>query len=463
VRHGFRVDQQMQHTASTAAHPLQQAAAPPLPAHGGVEGAAERNMLWVAAGMVVIVAVKVHEFLPQTAVLRPGLLLSAFATLMLFSSPRLRRAFEGRTPRLLGWYCVLAIVGVPFAFYPTLAVMTLQKLLPAALVAIVVMACSPTRRSLRTLLAVFVMSAALYAFLTVNFGHVNAAGRVQLVRGGSYDVNDSASIMAAAAVLGAGLFLTGRGMAKIAFGAAIPVVLTALAISGSRGGALALFGGIAAFVYATRGRMRSTVVTVSLAVLAATWVIGGADFQERMGTLRSVEDDYNLYADEGRKAVWTRGIGYIIRNPVFGVGIGNYSEAEGAYLAGQGRRGKWSSAHSAYIQSFAELGVPGGLVFLALLFGASRSAFRLQNHPDRDFRVLGAALFAGVWTFGVGGIFLSHAFIPFFFFIIGISALAESTMRRELGLGRSHLVNTPQRQVPRRVAPQRRTRAVQHR
>ena len=66
-----------------------------------------------------------------------------------------------------------------------------------------------------------------------------------------------------------------------------------------------------------------SVVAASLAIAAPQ------GYWEQMGTLTSLEEDYNWDAESGRREVWIRGMGYMLSRPIFGIGLGNFGRAEG--------------------------------------------------------------------------------------------------------------------------------------
>jgi O-antigen ligase len=71
---------------------------------------------------------------------------------------------------------------------------------------------------------------------------------------------------------------------------------------------------------------------------------------------------------EARMQLWRRTVRMIADHPAGGVGLGNFQEVfESRYnpeLNGDGRRGV--HAHNLWLQQFAELGLPGGAIYVAL-------------------------------------------------------------------------------------------------
>src|SRR4029077_16062919 len=104
---------------------------------------------------------------------------------------------------------------------------------------------------------------------------------------------------------------------------------------------------------------------VLVTAVVAAIVVGTASSQywEQMGTIVS-DTDYNRTEESGRMQIWARGLGYMLENPLFGVGPNNFQTAEGTlspYAERQqfGVGVRWNAAHNSYIQVGAELGVVG--------------------------------------------------------------------------------------------------------
>src|SRR5258708_33328068 len=93
-----------------------------------------------------------------------------------------------------------------------------------------------------------------------------------------------------------------------------------------------------------------------------------------MGTITS-KDDYNHTSETGRMQIWSRGIGYMLANPLLGVGPNNFPAAEGTLspLAERQQYGigvRWNAAHNSFVQIGAELGLPGLTLFVAVIASA---------------------------------------------------------------------------------------------
>lgn len=122
----------------------------------------------------------------------------------------------------------------------------------------------------------------------------------------------------------------------------------------------------------------------------------------------------------------------MLRNPLFGVGAGNFPTAEGtisvvARNAPIGKGVKWYEAHNSFVQVGAELGVPGLLLFVAMLASAFRMLAVVRRTVQRSTRdrspppaALAETLQASLVGYVVGGFFLSLAYRDLLLVLLGI-------------------------------------------
>jgi O-antigen ligase len=244
-----------------------------------------------------------------------------------------------------------------------------------------------------------------------------------------------------------GLYLlhTGRRPLARVF-AAISLTILALAFvrTGSRGGFIALVA-VAAFVV-----LRYTAVAlrwrVGATAIVALVVLGTASDQywKQMGTIMS-DADYNRTEETGRMQIWRRGVGYMLRNPVFGVGPNNFQAAEGMLspIAQRQQLGvgvRWNAAHNSYVQIGAELGVPGLAMFIGIIVSAFAGLRRVDRRedvvddPDRHPRALTHAIAASLIGFVVGAYFLSLAYVELFYTLVALAVgLQKVTLAEDSG------------------------------
>jgi O-antigen ligase len=154
-----------------------------------------------------------------------------------------------------------------------------------------------------------------------------------------------------------------------------------------------------------------------------------------MATLRNPEQDYNWSGQsvEGRMEVWRRGVSYMISRPLFGVGMRNFSIAEGTLSEEsraseeRGRGFKWSVAHNSFLEIGAETGVLGLGLFVGMLVFALRAMRRVRRRsrpndraPSRQV-LFAYTLTASLLGFIVAGSFVSAWYFSYLYMVLGMA------------------------------------------
>jgi O-antigen ligase len=104
-----------------------------------------------------------------------------------------------------------------------------------------------------------------------------------------------------------------------------------------------------------------------------------------------------------------------VQHPLFGVGPGNFGDANAVLTRETAERANWQQTHNAFTQVSSECGVPGALLFLALALYCLRHAYGLRNmakanpalHP---WAPLALCLFVAVVAYCVCAMFGSLAY-----------------------------------------------------
>jgi putative inorganic carbon (HCO3(-)) transporter len=264
-----------------------------------------------------------------------------------------------------------------------------------------------TERRLRGVVLSLVL-AHLY-LLAVNFNVLTNPAERQYLVGGTFlgDGNDYSLSMCILIPLMAEVALNAKGrLSQVLSWVAVAVIILAIIATQSRGGTL----GIAAVLTYLWWRSPKKIVTAVAITLVGGMVILYAPSQyfQRMGTVTGMQINGSA---QGRLDAWSGAIGMSAQNPILGIGAGEFGP----------RWGK--TAHSTYMLALAELGIPGFLCVVVLVFGNIRSNMRLRkallsgaapdNEPDRirTLRLLDMSNAAMV-GFAVTGAFLSATYYP---------------------------------------------------
>ncbi|MDP5133544.1 MAG: O-antigen ligase family protein [Paraglaciecola sp.] len=208
-------------------------------------------------------------------------------------------------------------------------------------------------------------------------------------------------------------FYNGGFISKLLSFSIFGVFLYGIYITGSRGtilGTAALFGFYLLLRY---GGTRLIIFGIVSGPAIATLL-------SQFGGLNSGEA-----SARGRLYAWYDGIHYLLSNPIFGIGKGNFADWHGR------------TAHNSYILVAAELGVFGYTLWggaLALTVFIGYKIFKLPverfaNHPQKtlilDELKLNTALLFSMIAFMVTAFFLSRSYILLLFIFVGMNVASH--------------------------------------
>lgn len=385
---------------------------------------------------------RVHELFPVLAYLRPALLASAVGILayaLYQKGPRNIGRLRSRATTCLIGLVLWGALSVPGALNQGLAFQTWTSFVQTVAMGLLVAGSVRSVRDVERLGVVYFVVTVVYAAVVLSRFQLGA-DNWRLSRLYYYDANDFATLIVTALPLGLYVVLSRRKVALRALAlAGLGVLAVGLIRSGSRGGFLAFLAVVTFVLLRLTTIPARTRMAGLLLIVAVTLATASDQYWTQMQTIMSPKRDYNLTSEEGRIQIWERGLGYMTAHPVFGVGLRNFQVAEGT-ISAQARRAerglgvRWGAAHNTFVQMGAELGVPGLLLLVTLLWSAfaalARAARRFSAVGDRQASRLAQTLMATLVGFVVGGFFLSLAYADLLYtliaFSIGLDKIAKS-------------------------------------
>jgi O-antigen ligase len=377
------------------------------------------------------IGLRSNELIPYLWVIKPVLLIMVFGVGQVFLRSRpeaIQAALRDPLARTFLGYAGWALITVPFAMYGSQALGTSKIFLAAICLVFPLLLVQPTRANLDRVTRWTVWLTAFVGLLTLAHGRTQSGGRLET--GGTMDPNDLAAVMAFGAPIALALARRqGRLLTRLVALGCLGVMVLVILKTGSRGGFLALSLGLGILALGLGAARALRFTLIAAVVAAAAWPVAPPQFRDRIITLNSLEEDYNLTSISGRKAVAKRGMTYFARNPVFGVGLGNFTFADGRYLKEAGIQTKWMAPHNTYVQVLADLGLVGALMFVAMFVTTIRRAAQLWRRTRArvvDPYFHRPELLGSVTGYALAAYFLSHAY---FYPMFGLLAVVAFTHR----------------------------------
>ena len=367
---------------------------------------------------VAVVVGRVHEAVPFVARLYLGktsaLALIAAAVFQLRGRD-FSLLFKTSTARALMVITGIGLISVPFSYWPSQSLGFFENQWPQTILMFACVAVGFTNRRTALLCIIALVATASLGAIQLNLGGgPDIGGRVFIGNGLSqtYDPNQSAAFFVM--VLPYVVVLASRkGVLRWFAIPLIPVFVSALLKTDSRGGTVALGALAVAFLFVANKRQRKAFLVLFPLVAMTLVLMPHSSIMERFSELTG-GSDYNLTSRDGRWPIWQHGFSLMLTHPI-GVGIGAY-EAANAVTSGS-----WKTAHNAYIQIGVELGVGGLIAFFVAIRGAFRSGWKVRaatapgasNDDDelRPFdRLLATAALCSLVGELTAAIFLSMAY-----------------------------------------------------
>lgn len=235
------------------------------------------------------------------------------------------------------------------------------------------------------------------------WGTSSIHGRVRY-RGALEDPNELSLVLGAALPFAFGFFERRRSLARllVLVGTAVLVGLCAI-FTQSRGGQLVFLAVLGSYFIKRVGGARG--LAVGLVMALPLLLLGG-----REGAEDSTSE---------RVLCWWVGMHLVVGWPLFGVGYGQFIEYHR------------QTAHNSYILAAAELGLPGLLLWSAVVYLSVKipvQALRARLAPVA--RIWSLALLASMAGFLIGIMFLSYMYKDILWMYLGLTGVLYQAIRR---------------------------------
>ncbi len=260
-------------------------------------------------------------------------------------------------------------------------------------------------------------------------------GRIALpfLQPGRFNPNLSGALLALFLPPALVLAVAGDGRPQRMAAALTSALLAALLLlSQSRGAILGVLVAVAAITTVTNRRWLWLWVPLGLAALGLLRI-----FWERLSLNALVGGSGVVATLEGRQELWSRGIMLIQDFPFTGVGLGMPEPVIKLLypLLTVGPENQWLHVHNTFLQTAAEMGVPGLIALLAVLLGVTAALVRQARRPQAGiYRGLALGLLGSMVVFVVHGLvdapMASPKLTALFFGLMGLMAAVAARRPR---------------------------------
>ena len=209
----------------------------------------------------------------------------------------------------------------------------------------------------------------------------------------------------------------------------------------SRGGFLSL-GAIGAMLFWRSPHKLKTVAAIAVVAVLVLPVLP-QQFWDRMGTITAASDDRDS-SIEGRLHFWQVALAMANDKPFTGVGHSGYPRAYNQYDWSDGEFGVNRAVHSSWLGILAELGYPGLLLFIAIVFSSLRACRRVRNAARRgelpgEMGRYAVAFESSLVAFIIGGSFVSFHYSEMLWHYFALTIALERVAAHEMAAERARL------------------------
>ncbi len=367
-----------------------------------------------------------------------GLLLQPILLAGMIMTGHTKTIFRTEIGRIMTWFTVWVAVCVPFSVWKggsfMIFVTTLQALL---LIFFMVAFIRDVDDCFRVMVTVALAMAAVGVLsLVVGGGRVHDT---RLGLGSGSDTLADANFLALHLVVGLPfLWFAAQlktGYKKIALLLMMVPVLAGAARTGSRMGLAALLAGLLVYFIFATSKQRAMIIVGGMLFLVLAVFLLPQRITERFTTFLEPHSAAALEAAESaatRKALFLRSIQMSFEHPLFGVGPGEFMDAEAEESAMTGKRGMWHYTHNSYTELSSETGVVGLGLFVYALFRCYKGMTPIRDrYPRRIVRQGAMYLQIAVIMSAVGAFFLSIAYSGLLYAIFGMCAAYQLAVAKE--------------------------------
>jgi hypothetical protein len=433
-----------------------EAAGAPIPRTTAPQGHVLACVNWMAVLIVVMVG-KVSDWVPGLSSIPLAkiafLVVAISAYLNRDALPPVRiRSLRIARPTIA--FMILALASVIYSIYKSNTLVVSEVIVILLLSITLLLKVTQTPRDFERILA---GHAAAGASLALGLLLTYHGGRADI--NDDFDPNDIAYALDTLLPIVLALRQRKRRLGTLLMSTLAIMMVVAILLTGSRGGAIGLcvvavavvafplsrdHGGALRMFSLRRSLVRCAILITAFAL---AWGHLPTATQQRMATLLDLGSDYNAdpTLNASRTVIWIRDVNLALQRPI-GYGLGSAERVDGLH------GGQYRTAHNSLVEAFVELGVPGLVLYLYCYLTAWKHLSRLVSAAQlggADEQRVRTALYARALRTALAGnlaagFFLSNAYSPVVWMTVATAAAlvriatpesrpAESVLPQQLG------------------------------
>lgn len=293
-------------------------------------------------------------------------------------------------PRITRWVLYFygaCVASIPFSFWISNSFSTAIDFGKTIIIHMCYVALVNTRERMRIVLLAFTCLIGYLCVTSLNlyfhgvFQHTMGVDRITGLAGEATSA-DALGLTIVTAIPIVYLFVGKSSSARVRLLALLILLLSlwTLSLSGTRGPVLTFV--LIAVLAAAAHRRRALLLPAIVLLIGLAWIVLPAQYKVRYASVSDLKKDES-YQD--RLLSWEGGWHMFLHNPLTGIGIGNYTFANGAHYWPAPRK-IYLNAHSIYFKCLGELGLAGAITFsgfVVVLIGTNNRIRRRLRALDQ--------------------------------------------------------------------------------
>lgn len=382
---------------------------------------------------------RVAEMIPY---LHIGMLIQPLLLIGMFMTGSSKAMFGNRIGRVMTVFTIWVAICVPFSTWRGGSFQILLLAIQALILMFFMAAFLKTLDDCYRVIYVIAVSMAAIGVLTLFTGAGSRIGDPRIGLGSSNETLSDANFLALYLILGlpAIWFAASwkRGFVKLGLILLVAPLLVSAAHTGSRMGLLALAAAMIFYFIHTTNSQRVLLLMGGMLGLVLAVSLLPKQITERFTTFfspSSAASEEAAQSAETRRMLLMRSIEITFEHPLFGVGPGEFQDAEAKEAQAMGKRGVWHFTHNAYTELSSETGIPGMLLFVIALFWSYWGLGKIRrSYPIGRARKAALAIQMMIIISAIGAFFLSIAYSGILYPIMGLSAAFQVAAARQYKL-----------------------------